>query len=300
MGSHMSAFLDNDQPQAASLLTQVPDWFETWEQSLSRFRPDSELNALNSSAGSGDFFLVSPTLWDVLAQAVQANLESGGLVSPAILNELENAGYDRDFDLLTGLAERSSQDFLPDSTPLDEIEMDSQAHTLRLPPSLRLDFGGIAKGWAAHQAASRLAALGPTLVNAGGDIAVTAPPLTGDYWPVGIENPHFPGDSLATLKIQSGGVATSGRDYRRWQKNGRWQHHIIDPRRGLPAETDLISATIIAPSAVEAETVAKVVMILGSQSGLDWLEQHPRLSGLMIDENGQKITSYHFSAYLWS
>ena len=60
MGTHMSALLDNDQPQAADLLTQVPEWFETWEQSLSRFRPDSEMNRLNNSAGSGTWLEVSP------------------------------------------------------------------------------------------------------------------------------------------------------------------------------------------------------------------------------------------------
>ncbi len=300
MGTHMAAFLDHAEQDAADLLAQVPEWFEYWEQCLSRFRPDSELNTLNNAAGSGNFIAVSPILWDVLTHALQAHAESSGLVTPAILNELENAGYDRDFDQLAAMAEHTSQDFLPDSTPLDEIEMDAQTRAIRLPSGLRLDFGGVAKGWAAHQAAARLAPLGPALVNAGGDIAISAPPLTSEFWPVGIDNPLLPGDSLATLKVAAGGVATSGRDHRRWQKNGRWQHHIIDPRRGLPAETDLLSATIIAPSAVTAETAAKVVMILGSQSGLDWLEQHPHISGLMIHENGQTITSPDFSLYLWS
>jgi FAD:protein FMN transferase len=300
MGTHMSAFLDDDDQAAADLLAQIPEWFETWEQSLSRFRPDSELSRLNNAAGSGNFIAVSPILWDVLTHALQAHAESGGLVTPAILNELENAGYDRDFDQLAALADYTSQDYLPDSIPLDQIEMDAQNRALRSPAGLRLDFGGVAKGWAAHQAAARLAPFGPALVNAGGDIAITAPPLTSEFWPIGIDNPYVPGDSLATLKVAVGGVATSGRDHRRWQKNGRWQHHIIDPRRGLPAETDLLSATIIAPSAVAAETAAKLVMILGSNSGLGWLEQHPHLSGLMIDENGQRITSLDFSQYLWS
>jgi FAD:protein FMN transferase len=300
MGTHMSAFLDNDQHQASDILTQVPEWFETWEQCLSRFRPDSELNRLNNSAGSGKFFSVSPILWDVLNQALQANTESGGLVSPAILNELENAGYDRDFDQLAALEEPSSQGLLPNSTSLDEIEMRTEAQSIRLPSGLRLDFGGIAKGWAASQAAQKLAEIAPALVNAGGDIAVSAPPHSMKFWPIGVDNPHLPGASLATLKIAAGGVATSGKDHRRWQKNGVWQHHIIDPRYGLPAETDLISATIIAPSATEAETAAKMVLISGSISGLDWLGQHPHLSGLMVHENGQMITSPGFSKYLWS
>ena len=300
MGSHMSAFLDNDQRDAAEIIAKVPSWFETWEQILSRFRADSELTLLNNSAGSGTLFKASLTLWSVLQEALLAAQKSDGLVSPAILNELENAGYDRDFDQMAALAAQTNQGLLPDSTALAEIELDTKAHALRLPSGLRLDFGGVAKGWAAGQAVQKLAVIAPALVNAGGDIAISAPPHSTSFWPVGVDNPHLPGASLATLKISAGGVATSGRDHRRWQKNGIWQHHIIDPRFGMPAETDLMSVTIIAPGVVTAETAAKVVLILGSESGLAWLEQQPKLAALMILENGQMITSPGFSKYLWS
>jgi thiamine biosynthesis lipoprotein ApbE len=71
--------------------------------------------------------------------------------------------------------------------------------------------------------------------------------------------------------IGAGGVATSGRDYRHWQKNGTPQHHIINPRTARPAETDVLSATVLAPSARQAEVAAKVALILGSRAGLAWI-----------------------------
>jgi thiamine biosynthesis lipoprotein len=100
--------------------------------------------------------------------------------------------------------------------------------------------------------------------------------------------------------IERGGVATSGKDYRRWQLDSVWQHHIIDPRTGLPAQTDVLTATVIAPSAVEAEVAAKVALISGSRAGLEWLEADPTLAGMLVLEDGQRIYSQRIHEYLWS
>lgn len=137
---------------------------------------------------------------------------------------------------------------------------------------MRLDLGGIAKGWAADIAAQRLAKAGPALIDAGGDIAVSGPMADGSPWPIAIANPFAPEDSLGLLLLVRGAVATSGRDYRRWTRGGVEQHHIIDPRTGQPAQTDVLSATIVAPDGPAAEMAAKVALILGSQAGLAWLD----------------------------
>ncbi len=100
--------------------------------------------------------------------------------------------------------------------------------------------------------------------------------------------------------IARGGVATSGRDYRRWQRDGAWQHHILDPRTGQPAATDVLSATVIAPTAREAEAAAKAALILGSREGLEWLETHPAFAGLLILEDSRMRYSHRLYKYLWS
>jgi FAD:protein FMN transferase len=137
-------------------------------------------------------------------------------------------------------------------------------------------------------------------VDAGGDIAISGPQHDGSPWAIGVADPLNPGEDLALLMLGKSGVATSGRDYRRWQKDGRWQHHIIDPRSGLPAETDVLSATVIAPNVMEAETAAKMVLILGSQAGLDWLENQPQMAGILVLEDGCRLDSRGVRAYLWS
>src|SRR4051812_48373345 len=100
MGSQILAAVESDDPRAEQLLAQVPCWFEQWEQTLSRFRPDSELSLLNLTAGSNTAVEVSETLWAVLDLALRAARYTGGLVTPTVLNALEAAGYDSDFDIL--------------------------------------------------------------------------------------------------------------------------------------------------------------------------------------------------------
>lgn len=295
MGCQMLARLDAGEGRTACL-TQVPIWFEAWEQILSRFRPDSELNQLNNHAGQ--WVRVSPILWEVIHYALKAARWSEGLVSPTLLNAMEAIGYDRSFEMLSANDDRSMIP-QPDGQ-WASIERRSTTRSLQLPPGVRIDLGGVAKGWAADRAARQLGAYGPTLIDAGGDIALSAPPFDGPAWSIGVSDPFQPDRLIGTLKIERGGVATSGRDYRRWQRNGQWQHHIIDPRTGLPAQTDVISATVIAPSAYQAEIAAKIVLISGHEAGLAWLDAQPDFAGLIVLEDGRMLGNARLSRYIWS
>jgi FAD:protein FMN transferase len=297
MGCHMLAALDLPLESPHTQLEQVPGWFETWEQSLSRFRETSELNLLNSSAGMP--LPVSETLWEVLQTALESERLSFGLVTPAVLDALVMAGYDHSFDQLTRVPSYLMTDHFAPVGLLSDVLLDESARTVCLPPGLRLDFGGIAKGWAADQTTRELAASGPALVNAGGDIAVSGSQSNGEAWPIGITDPFNPEANLEILMVEQGGVATSGKEYRRWQQDGIWQHHIIDPRTGMPAQTDVLTATVIAPSAVEAEVAAKVALISGSRVGLEWLDSNSSLAGMLVLEDGHRIYSQRIPQYLW-
>jgi thiamine biosynthesis lipoprotein len=82
------------------------------------------------------------------------------------------------------------------------------------------------------------------------------------------------------------------------EERWRWQHHIIDPRTGHPATSDVLSATVVAPSVVDAEVAAKTVLISGSQDGLRWLEEHPSYAGLLVLADGRRLLSSRIKAYL--
>jgi thiamine biosynthesis lipoprotein len=297
MGCRMSAALDGPEGKAARKLEDLPAWFEGWERCLSRFREDSELSELNRSAGSP--VQVSHTLWEVFLASLDAYQASSGLATPAVLETLVSAGYDRSWEMIV-LAGGGPAGSLPQPVPaLEEVDWDTLSRTICLPAGVRLDFGGIAKGWAAQEAMLRLQSWGPALVDAGGDIAISGLQAGGQPWPVGVVDPFQPEADLELLRLGRCGVATSGRDFHRWRREGAWQHHLIDPRTGRPAESDVLSATVVAPTAPEAEMAAKTVLILGSQAGLGWLEARPAFAGLLVLENGVRLYSRLMERFLW-
>jgi thiamine biosynthesis lipoprotein len=306
MGCKMAVFLDDEGASAARALREVPAWFEEWEQVLSRFRPDSELNRVNNLAGGT--LPVNLILWEVVQAALDTARWTGGLVAPTLLGPLERAGYGRDFDLLHGQNLGIDEIQLPKNrydpdlgrSDWEEIVLDERNHTISLPTGVRLDLGGVAKGWAAHQAMLRLQEYAPVLVDAGGDIAISGMRTAGQKWSIAIADPLQVQESLDILGLVQGGVATSGIDYRRWQVNGVWKHHIIDPRINEPAQTDLLSVTVVAPDVLLAEAAAKVILILGSQAGMDWVEDQPQLSALLAFPDGRLLYRNGIYEHLWN
>lgn len=300
MGSSMRAVLDAPRTPAREALLQVPSWFEAWEQCMSRFRPDSELNRLNERSGSP--VRVSPELCEVIAASLEAARETEGLVDPTLRDAMLAIGYDRSFENLGNELPAGVEADTP--SPVGgwwDIRCDLDLGLVVLPPGVHIDLGGVGKGWAADRAAQRLSHHGPALVDAGGDIAVSGPPSRGRAWPVAITDPRRTGTrSLAMLALKRGGVATSGRDFRRWKRDGVEMHHILDPQTRRPAATDVLTATVIAPSALEAEAAAKAVLIQGARAGLAWLDRRPHLAGLLVREDGQMDVSLNLDNYIWS
>ncbi len=296
MGCHMLGIVDAED-EALPALENLPVQFEAWEQALSRCRSDSELCELNRQPGLP--VPVSQVLWDVFEAACQAEAETHGLVNPLIADSLMYAGYDRSFDQLRSAGPFANTLQLPSRVPaLADVIAERTAHTLQLPHGARLDFGGVAKGWAAQQSMIGLASFGPALVSAGGDIAVSGPRADGKPWMIGVDDPFRPGEYVEYLYLERGGVATSGKDYRRWMRGGLQQHHIIDPRTGFPADTDVLTATVIAPDAMLAEAFAKAILISGSQAGLAWLDSDERLAGMLILDTGQRLYSQNIGSFL--
>ncbi|MFF5158736.1 FAD:protein FMN transferase [Streptomyces sp. NPDC000348] len=143
----------------------------------------------------------------------------------------------------------------------------------------RLDPTGIVKGWAVERAARRLAAAGATgvSVNGGGDVQVLGAPGAGRPWRVGVSDPLRPGGLAAVVSAAGASelaVATSGTAER--------GDHIVDPRTGRSAVTDLVAVTVVAPRLTWADCWATAAFAMGSREGLRWLESLPDVEALLI------------------
>ena len=255
MGTTVEILLEApSQGSSERALDEACDGVAALERLLSRFDPDSELSELNRRGRlvAGDDLLA------VVALAVEARDMTGGRFDPTVHDAMVAAGYDRTFD------EVPADGPEPPGDPArcgGQVTIDAARGEVVLGPGVRLDLGGIAKGYVVDRVAERLGASGPCLVNAGGDLRIAGPPRD-DSWPVGVETPAEP----LVLGLGSGAMATSGRNRRRWRRDGHEQHHLIDPARGRPAGSDLRAVTVIAENACRAEVLAKA-LFLGGERG---------------------------------
>ena len=265
---------------------QARDFIAAAEDRFTRFTDTSELSRLNRSAGA--WFQASPALFDVVRQACDLAAETDGLFDPTILAALEAAGYDKSMDELrargVSAPARSASYTRSDFRAL---QLDPAVQAIRLPLDLRLDLGGIAKGWIAEQAARVLAEYAEACaVSAGGDMFMVGVPSGEASWPIGLEDPRDPARDLTTLALGPGAVATSSIAKRRWLQDHRAQHHIIDPRTGAPADTEWLSVTVIAPHAPVAEVYAKALLIGGAAEARRVAAQRPDLAFIVVDHSG--------------
>ena len=245
MGTDIELLVDAENADAA--LDAAEQEFHRLETLLSRFINDSELSRLNRD-GSID---AGPDLLRVVTLALDARRYTGGRFDPTVHDAVVAAGYDRSFEHVPPDGERRAA---PPAPGAGRVLVDGSR--IQLEAGVRLDLGGIGKGYAAERAAELLATAGPCLVNAGGDVATR-----GGSWPVGVET----GGELLTLELSGAALATSGRDRRHWRRNGRELHHLIDPLTGEPAESDVLRVTVVADDAVAAEVRAKSLFLAGAR-----------------------------------
>lgn len=163
-------------------------------------------------------------------------------------------------------------------------------------PQTILDLGGVAKGYIADDLADLFIAhgIGRFVINLGGNVVVRGgrpadasarPPVAaGSPWRIGIINPLDPAHNRAIVDMADGSVVTSGIHERRFTKGGVTYHHILDPATGMPAKTDLTSATIIAPRSMDCDGYSTTALMLGARDAIDFVESLPGIEAVLIDE----------------
>lgn len=252
-----------------------------WAGRLSRHLPESELSLLNADPRPA--VRVGPTLAAALRAGIDAAEASGGLVDITLLDARLAA---------EGLAPSPTR---PGPRAWNIEPGPGPGATVRREPGVHFDLGGVAKGWLADRALTLLQGWSSVVVDADGDLAIRAAP--GRRWAVAVDDPGTEGTSLAILALSASregwgerwGVATSGTSIHRWRRDGVANHHLIDPRTGAPALTDVVQATVICASALRAEALAKTAVILGSVNGLAMLERVGVRGAIVLTDRGDVL-----------
>lgn len=308
MNTQVQTHLYSNQVRDNQVLVDVERLFASFEKRLSRFDPNSELSQLNIC--NAEIFHASPTLVDAVEVALWAAQMTHGLYDPTILNDLEQAGYDRSFEQIDNPAPLSGDRHLqplfssqPDQQSrrgftFRSVHINRAARRISKPAGLRLDLGGIGKGWTVDRAADRLHGLGPFIINAGGDIFAYHSPPGSKGWEIELIHPLKPDHFTAKLHLHHRALATSTIAKRRWRQNGQPMHHLIDPRTGQPAQTDALSVSVIADRTAVAEILAKVVLIVGVEAGLAYLQKLPGVEGLIFTADSTVVYTSGMEAIL--
>jgi thiamine biosynthesis lipoprotein len=261
----VAAVTDDSRLEAAR--TAVAELVDELDRACSRFRPDSELSAVNAAAGAP--VRVGALLLDAVDAALGAATMTGGDVDPTVGAALIALGYDRDFSELTARPARR----IVRVPGWQAVELDRGAGTVRVARGVSLDLGATAKALGADRAATRAfeAAGCGVLVSLGGDIALAGPAPEGG-WRVYVTDEVRTGTAAPGqwIALRSGGLATSSTAARRWRAGTRVVHHLLDPRTGQPADGAWRTVSVVAPSCLEAN-IASTAAIVRGRRALEWL-----------------------------
>lgn len=279
-------------PQTQQLLTSGRQFIEDFDAALSRFSPSSELSQVNTNPSES--IELSPLMSRFIDAALWSARASAGLVDPTLTQALINVGYGESrvgkqpASLRLALQEAPVRRAASADAQRrwSKIELDRANRILRKPEGVTLDSGGTGKGLAADLLASRWSnALGENsdfFVDCGGDIRFGPRGNRAGY--VNVEDPFR--DRVLPLSTAGGAVATTSIRNRIWRGgDGAPAHHLIDPATGHPAWTGVVAVTALAPTAVIAETFAKVAFLRGPDGARDVLASGD--GGLIVHDNGE-------------
>ncbi|MFN0092058.1 MAG: FAD:protein FMN transferase [Acidimicrobiales bacterium] len=276
----------------ARLLSVAEARLRRLEARWSRFLPGSDISRLNCAGGSP--IPVSADTLDVLEAALAGWRLTAGRFDPTVLPALEAAGFGPPRQepanpgppppLPSGVAHPGGA-----APGLGGLALDRPRRRAALAPGVRIDLGGIGKGFAADVAAGELLAAGASraLVGVGGDLRVAGPGPDPAGWVIAVEAPGDPGRELVRLAVERGGVATTSPLGRGAPAHAGGAHHLIDPAAGAPSRSALRQVTVLAADAARAEILAKAAYLSGdADEALAFVEARGG-EALVVDRAGR-------------
>lgn len=261
------------------------------EDQMTVYREDSELSDLNRTAYEGSV-AVEPQLFELLLKAKEIGEQTQGAFDPTsgpLIALWRTCRQEGRIPSDKEIAECLSH------TGLGHIQFDREQLTIRFDdPQAELNLGGIGKGYALDRAGQFLSKSGlENWLFSGGFSSLLA---RGEHrqlggWPVGIRNPLFPEQPLGTILLKNRALSTSGSGVQSFRHEGKRYGHILDPRTGWPVE-GMLSVTVLAPTAAEADALSTAFFVLGLEKAQEYCDNHPDVSSLLIPppHRGRRLT----------
>lgn len=283
MGTRVAVELwSEDAALAARAMDEVIDEMRRTDELMSTYKPGSQLSQVNAHAHERPV-QVDAEIIEVVERALEMSRLSGGAFDVTYAS----VGYLYDFRAHERPSDAEIAAALP-GVDYRQVQVDRAARTIRfLRKGVRIDLGGIAKGYACDRSVERLRRLGirHAMVNAGGDTRLLGD-RRGKPWIVGIRDPRSEGSVVLRLPLEDEAISTSG-DYERYfEEGGVRYHHILDPGTGRPAGS-LRSATVVGGDATLTDALSTTVFVLGVERGMQLVARLPGVEAVVIDGQGR-------------
>ena len=281
MACDFSVILNPGQQDDIEYASHALDLLVELEQQMSVYRPTSELSRLNAAAAEAPVS-VEPRLYKLLRRACELAKESGAAFDPT-------AG-----PLVQLWRECREQSRIPESSEIaqwqqlvgcEHVQFNDQDLSIQFAkPGIELNLGGIGKGFALDQCADVLMGndVSSFLIH-GGRSSLLA---RGDHnnlggWPVGIGNPLLTNQRMGTILLKDRAMSTSGSNVQHFRLEGKRFGHILDPRTGWPVD-HLLSVTVLAETAADADALSTAFFVLGVENALRWCDNHPQIGAVLV------------------
>jgi thiamine biosynthesis lipoprotein len=283
MGTRVSVELwADDEVHGRSLVAEVMREYHRVDDAMSTYKPDSEISRVNARAAEAPM-VISAELFGLVERSLELSAASGG----AFDITYDSVGYLYDFRAHQRPTDFEIAEHLG-AVDYRHVVLDRAERSIFFKTAgVRINLGGIAKGYVVERAAAMLRERGVqhALLNAGGDTRVIGD-RRGQPWIVGIRHPRVADEVVTRLPLVDEAISTSG-DYERYfEENGHRYHHIINPATGRPTE-GILTVTVIGPDGTMTDGLDTAIFVLGVDKGLELIESYPEYETIIVDAAGK-------------
>jgi thiamine biosynthesis lipoprotein len=283
MGTRVSVELwADDEARGRGLTAEVMNEYRRIDEAMSTYKPYSEISRVNARAADAPL-MISDELFRLVERSLELSRASGG----AFDITYDSVGYLYDFRARRRPTDAEIAALLP-AVDYRHVVLDREERTIFFKTEgVRINLGGIAKGYVVERAAALLRERGVehAILNAGGDTRVLGD-RRGQPWIVGIRHPRDDGEVVTKLPLVDEAISTAG-DYERYfEEDGRRYHHILNPATGRPTE-GILTVTVIGPDGTLTDGLDTAIFVLGAEKGLELIEAYPDYEAIIVDATGK-------------